>query len=135
MTEDPIEVVRRLADAVNRRDRAAGFGCMTADVKWHATGELLDQKLHYQGRDEVWGYLGSLDESFADLRVELDSIEAVGRLFVARVRLHGTGRASGADAEFEFSSVAQFREGRIARVSNYTDHDEALNDARLTGVS
>ena len=130
-----VQTVQRFADAVNRRDRKAAFGHLSPGVIWNATGELLDQKLHYHGREEVWGYLRSLDESFADLSVGLDSVEAVGELVVARVHLHGTGRASRAEADFAFSSVARFRAGRIERVENYVDHDEALNDAHLRAMA
>ncbi len=133
MVSDRLDVVNRLAAAVNRGDRKAAFACMTPGVIWNATGELLDQKLHYNGRDQVWGYLRSLDESFADLSVELESSEEVGKLVVARVHLHVTGRASGAASDFNFSSVARFAQGRIARVENYVDHDEAMNDAELRG--
>jgi ketosteroid isomerase-like protein len=135
MAADPVETVERFADAVNRRDRKTAFGCLSPSVIWNATGELLDQKLHYHGREEVWGYLRSLDESFADLSVSLDSVEAVGDLVVARAHLHGMGRSSHAEADFVFSSVARFREGRIARVENYVDHDEALNDAHLRAMA
>ncbi len=131
MATDRVETVRRLADAVNRSDKKAAFACMTPGVIWNATGELLDQKLHYNGRDEVWGYLRSLDESFGQVRADVDSIEEVGNLVVARVHLHSVGRSSGAQADFLFSSVARFDGGRIARVENYVDHDEAMNDAEL----
>jgi ketosteroid isomerase-like protein len=131
MATDRVETVRRLADAVNRADKKAAFACMTPGVIWNATGELLDQKLHYNGRDEVWGYLRSLDESFGQVRADVDSIEEVGNLVVARVHLHSVGRSSGAQADFLFSSVARFDGGRIARVENYVDHDEAMNDAEL----
>jgi ketosteroid isomerase-like protein len=102
-------------------------------VIWNATGELLDQKVHYNGREEVWGYLRSLDESFEDLSVDLESVEEVGNLVVARVHLHVTGRASGVESDFTFSSVARLEAGRIAGVANYVDHDEAMNDAELRG--
>jgi ketosteroid isomerase-like protein len=131
MATDRVETVRRLADAVNRADKKAAFACMTPGVIWNAAGELLDQKLHYNGRDEVWGYLRSLDESFGQVRADVDSIEEVGNLVVARVHLHSVGRSSGAQADFLFSSVARFDGGRIARVENYVDHDEAMNDAEL----
>src|SRR5712691_8497424 len=127
MDVDHVETVRRFADAVNRGDRKTAFACMAPDVIWNATGELLDQRVHYNGREEVWGYLRSLDESFEDLRVELESIEEVGNLVVARVHLRVTGRTSGAESDFAFSSVARFEKGRIARVENYVDHDEAMN--------
>ena len=134
MASDRLETVRRLADAVNRGDRKAAFACMAPDIIWNATGMLPDQKLHYNGREEVWAYLRSLDESFERLRVDLDSAEDVGSLVVARVHLHAAGRASGAETDLVFSSVARFQEGRIARVENYVDHDEAMNDAELRGV-
>lgn len=131
MSADRLQTARRLVDAVDRRDRDGAFACMAPAIEWRATGQLGDQRLDFHGRDEVWGYLGSLDESLADLRASLDSIEEVGELVVARVRLHGTGRAGGAPAELAFSSVARFEDGRIARVDNYVDHDEALTDAAL----
>jgi len=135
MADDPTETVSRFADAVDRRDRKAAFALMSPSVIWHATGQLIDQKLDYNGRDEVWGYLRSLDESFEDLKVRLESIEAVGPLVVARVHLRGTGRSSGVESDFAFSSVARFEAGRIARVENYVDHDEAMNDARLRATT
>jgi ketosteroid isomerase-like protein len=134
MASDRLETVRRLADAVNRGDRKAAFACMAPDIIWNATGVLPDQKLHYNGREEVWEYLRSLDESFERLRVELDSVEDVGSLVVARVHLHAAGRAGGADTDFVFSSVARFEGGRIASVENYADHDEAMTDAELRGA-
>jgi ketosteroid isomerase-like protein len=133
MATDHVETVRRLADAVNRADKKAAFGCMSPGVIWNATGELelVDQKLHYNGRDEVWGYLTALDEAFGSVHVDLDSIEEVGNLVVARVQLRSAGRAGSAEADLVFSSVARFKEGRIAKVENYVDHDEAMNDAEL----
>jgi len=134
MASDRLETARRLADAVNRGDRKAAFACMAPDIIWNATGLLPDQKLHYNGREEVWGYLRSLDESFERLRVDLDSVENVGSLVVARVHLHAAGRASGAETDLVFSSVGRFEEGRIASVENYADHDEAMTDAELRGA-
>jgi ketosteroid isomerase-like protein len=131
---DHLETVRRLADAVNRGDRKAAFALMTPTVIWNATGELVDQNVHHQGREEVWRYMRSMNESFEDLRAQLESIQAVRQLVVARVHLYGTGRASGAEADFAFSSVARFQDGRVARVDNYVDHDEAMNDAELRAL-
>jgi len=135
MDSNHVETVRRFADAVNRRDRRTAFACLTPGVIWNGTGELLDQKLHYHGREEVWEYMRFLDESFDDLQVELESVEPVGELVVARVHLHGTGHSSGVESDFAFSSVARFRDGRIARVENYVDHDEAMNDAHLRAMA
>jgi ketosteroid isomerase-like protein len=135
MADNPIETVRSFADAVGRRDRKAAFGRMSPSIIWHATGELIDQKLDYNGREEVWGYLRSLDESFENLRVRLESVEAVGPLVVARVHLHGIGRSSGVESDFAFSSVARFRDGKIETVENYVDHDEALNEAALRATA
>ena len=135
MAADRVQTVERFAEAVNRRDRKTAFACLSPAVIWNATGELLDQKLHYHGREEVWGYMRSLDESFDDLQVDLESVEPVGELVVARVHLHGIGHSSGAESDFAFSSVARFQKGRIARVENYVDHDEALNDAHLRAMA
>ncbi|MDX6668408.1 MAG: hypothetical protein QOK04_1788 [Solirubrobacteraceae bacterium] len=131
MHVDHLETVRRFADAVNRRDREAAFACMTPAIIWNATGELLDENVHNQGREEVWGYLRSMDESFEDLRADVESVEQIAELVVARVHLRGTGRASGVLADFGFSSVARFEGDRISRVENFVDHDEAMTEAEL----
>ena len=131
MLSDRVETVRRLADAVNRGDRKAAFARMAPDMVWNATGVLPGGKVHYNGRDEVWAFLRSLDESFEALSVDLESIEEVGKLVVARVHIHVTERAGGAESDFNFSSVGRFAQGKIARVENYLDHDEAMNDAEL----
>ena len=131
MPDDHLETVRLLADAVSGGNRKSAFACMAPSVIWNATGALVDQDVHHQGRDAVWAYLRNMSESFDGLSAELESVEEIGKLVVARVRLRGTGRASGAASDFAFSCVGRFHGHRIARVDAYVDHEEAVTNAEL----
>ncbi len=80
------EVVRRLHQAFNDRDRGTFLGCLADDVAWHVAG---DHPLAgtYEGRKNLWeGYFGPLWESPA--RVEdqqvLDHAEHVVALVEER---------------------------------------------------
>jgi len=47
------------------------------------------------------------------------------------VELRGEPVGSAGGVEAQWSSVLSFRDGLIARVDNYEDHDEAVTDAEL----
>jgi ketosteroid isomerase-like protein len=129
--EGNVETARRFVEAIDRRDRAAIFACLAPGVIWQTTGLLAGEPRAYQGREELWAYVRSLDGDFEDLRFEPEQMDAVGNLVVTKVHLRGTVASTGEPADLEFSTVASFRDGRIVRVDNYTDHAEALTDAEL----
>ncbi len=48
-------------------------------------------------------------------------------------RVTGRGKTSGVSVETEFANLLHVREGRISRLSLYSDRDRALADLGLTG--
>ena len=47
-------------------------------------------------------------------------------------RFHGLGRTSNAPVELRFAIVVAFREGRIVRLDNYEEKNEALEAVGLS---
>ena len=80
----------------------------------------------FGGMDQVrQGFRGWLS-SWRDYRLEpLELIEAGDRYFVA-VRGSGHGTLSGAYAEDLFFQVWTFRDGKVLRIDNFAERDEAL---------
>lgn len=126
--EDHLQTVRDFVMAIDAHDRAAAYACLAPGLEWHALGLVISDQPVYQGREAVWAYIESLYETFSSLSVGVERSDPVGNAVVARVRLRG--EAAGA-VEAEWSSVLAFRDGLIARVDNYEDHDEAVTDAEL----
>ena len=67
-----------------------------------------------------------LDGSVVAVRVEEDRIVALGRLSVR-------GKESGAEAESSAGWVVDFKNGKMVRVTEYLDRQEALAAAGLAG--
>lgn len=100
-------------------------------MEWHALGLVFSDQPVYQGREAVWAYVESLYETFSTLSIEVERTDVVGTAVVARVRLRGESASGEGGFEAQWSSVLSFRDGLIARVDNYEDHDEAVTNAEL----
>jgi ketosteroid isomerase-like protein len=103
----------------------------------------LDEAISHYGPDSVWDlsraglgeYTGieSIRHSFADwlgAYEELDTdIEEVvdlgGDVTLAVVHMHGRPGASTSHVSMHYASVTKWADGRIARVTNYLDLDQA----------
>jgi ketosteroid isomerase-like protein len=55
----------------------------------------------------------------------------LGERIVASGRLRARGRASGAEIESPISWIVEFRQGKVVRIRDYLDFDEALEAAGL----
>ncbi|HEY8866574.1 MAG TPA: nuclear transport factor 2 family protein [Solirubrobacteraceae bacterium] len=130
--EDHLRTVGEFTAAIDAHDRAAAYACLAPGLEWHALGLVVaaDQPV-YQGREAVWTYIESLYETYSALSIEVARADVVGNAVVARVELRGEPVGSAGGVEAQWSSVLSFRDGLIARVDNYEDHDEAVTDAEL----
>jgi len=74
-----------------------------------------------------------VDEALADVRAECAEIRDLGERIVAVGQLRGRGRSSGAVAQTRIGWVVDFVDGKVVRMRDYLDPDEALEAARETG--
>ena len=131
MSQENIELMRRSVEAIERRDRTAWLATMDTDLEvvpprdWPESG--------VRGAEAAWDLY--LDAFHAFARVPLDDVEIVAAQadkVVARYRFELSGRASGADVEFDYWLVSTVREGRFTRSQWFANRDEALEAAGLT---
>jgi len=83
----------------------------------------------YRGLDGLVEYLKGWLEPFSEYHVEtLDFIEDGDRVLVP-TRQWGIGSASGAKVELDVTFAYELRDGEIARVVQYDNVEQALEDA------
>ena len=132
MSEENVEIVRRVLDGFASSDRESVEPLLQPDVKWRTVaGPLLGVET-VSGREAMLRFaFEELPESFDSLQVEVEELRELGEgrvLLVARYL--GRGRRSGIDIDRRISSVHRLRDGKIASVRDYASREEALEDVR-----
>ena len=67
-----------------------------------------------------------------EMGLTLEEFRDLGERLVVIGRFGGRGRASGAEIDAPISFLADFKEGRIFRMTDYLDPDKALEVAGLS---
>jgi ketosteroid isomerase-like protein len=117
--------------AFNNGDLDRWLEFFDPEIEWHDLPSLPGSGVH-RGRDALLRRIEELQEALVDFRSEVEEIASEGDRVVARVRLLGAGRASGAPAApLPVTYVSEFRDGRIIRTRLFADHAEALEAAGL----
>jgi ketosteroid isomerase-like protein len=133
MSQEDVEVVRRLYEAIERRDSEAVLALYDPDVEWDMSGypygEMLDTRSRgHAGLRAFWRELYEAWESYEhDCRELIDAGDHVISIVTDRAR----GRASGADVEIAAFGVWTVSDGRIIRSTWFRTRAEAFEAAGL----
>jgi ketosteroid isomerase-like protein len=130
---ESVEIVRRIWEAVERRDTEAVFALYDpAIVLDNSTvpGPLAGV---YDGHDGVWQYSQEWRESFEteSYRVHAETFIDAGERVVIGVRLTGRGKTSGAEVEMSRWNVYEIRDGLVIRIDIFESEAHALQAAGL----
>ena len=132
MSQENVEIVRRVVDAANRRD------VETLDSLWSEEGEFnsrlgASEGRVFHGRQGTRDYFAWLDEAFEEFRTEVDEIIDAGEdRVVALLRANVRGKASGVPLDDQrFAIVFTFQGERIVCADSYLDPKQALEAAGL----
>ena len=133
MSRDKVDVVRRLADAYNRRDVDRAFAeLVTCDFEWYpATTSALDGS-GYRGREGLERFWSDTSENWEEFRMIADEFRDLGDRVLVLGRLKGRGKGSGAPVEQPFANILEFRGVRVCRARVYFDRAEGLRAAGLS---
>lgn len=131
MSQEKVELVKVLMDAVDRRDIDAFAGVTTPDLEWFPVFAARVGGDVYCGRDGIEAFLGEVDETWEEFRPLPEEYRDLGDRVVGLGRLRTRGRASGAPSDSPWGGVYDFRDRKISRIRTYLDHGEALRAAAL----
>jgi len=133
MSQENVEIVRRVYDAFNRREFDRLFSeIYDPRIEWQTTREDPDAATH-RGFDGVRRYGAQWIGSFEDLHADVEEIlEAADDRVFTWARWTGRGRGSGIDSEWWFAIVFELRDGKVRRAAEYFDRAEALEAVGLS---
>ena len=128
MSQENVEVVRRVTDVMDAEDFGAAFPVFLEaahpDVEWRED-PAWPGSATYRGVEQVREViLDRMDTLDFDQRTE-DLIDVDDKV-VALVRWRGRGRASGAQGELSLAIVWTVREQAITRIEFFLDRAQAL---------
>ena len=87
----------------------------------------------YRGHEGARHGIRELEEAFTELRAEPVEFRDLGERVVAIGHLHGRGKESGVVTESPIVWLVDFEDGKVVRIREYLDPDEALEAAGIEG--
>ena len=136
MSQESVVIVRRLFDAVARRDTATVLSLYDPDIEWdgsrHRWGEVLSGDPHWQGHEALRSFFRQYYEAWKDFENKLVETIDVGDQVVTVVNSRARGRTSGVEVEWgDHAAVWTIRAGKIVRVVWFPTRDDALEAVGL----
>ena len=129
MAESDFDLVRAFFDAYNARDIAAVEEMLDPSAEITTLSARKGLATRWESRATTRRYFDQLDESWSDLRVELEECRDVGGCVVAIGLIRGTGKASQVEVTEPFASVCVVRNSRLVRIDTYGDAQAAIEAA------
>jgi ketosteroid isomerase-like protein len=135
MSEENVEIVRRLFEATARRDGATVAAFYDKDIEYDvsraALGSFTAEGV-YHGFDGLQQVLREWDEAWDDIEYEPKEMVDAGERVASTVQIRGRGRESGIEFDGQATAVFTFRAGKVIRVAWFSSRDEALEAAGLS---
>jgi ketosteroid isomerase-like protein len=137
MSQENVEIVRRVYDAAARRDTATVLALYDPEIEWDMTrrvGEgLWGQGGLYRGHEGLRRWFREWSEGLDHIEYEAEELIAAGDdRVISEAYMRGRGRASGIEVGATIYAVWTFREGKVVRVVWFSRREEALEAAGLS---
>jgi ketosteroid isomerase-like protein len=132
MSQENVELVRRMAEAFARGDLDAALAGLHPQVEMRATGRLPDVEQAVRGREAVRRWLGDLSSAFDEVRFEPERYLDAGDAVVVPTRQTMRGKDSGVAVVNRVIVVWHLSDGLVTLVESYADEREALEAVGLS---
>jgi ketosteroid isomerase-like protein len=129
MSQENVEIAKRVTDAFNRREVDALLERATPDCVM--SSQLLDARTDFEGREGIERFYKMLSESWDDFQSVAEEYRDLSGRVLALGRNHGRGKGSGVQVDGPYGAVFDFRDGKISRIRLYLDHTQALEAVGL----
>lgn len=134
MSQENVEIVRRVYDAAARRDAATVLAFYDPEVEWdfsqHAYAALMGRGV-YRGHEGLQRWWREWHEAWEESQDNCDELLDAGEQVISVVTTRGRGRASGVEVELHMAGVWTLREGKVVRVAWFPTLAEAMEAAGL----
>jgi ketosteroid isomerase-like protein len=138
MSQENVEIVRRVYDAAARGDAATVLALYDPDIELDASqlgvaGIAGGDETVYRGHDGLRRFFRGWHEAWTNIEYDFEElIDAGDEHVIAVVTRHARGRASGVEVERPFALVWTLRGDKVARVVWFLSRAEALEAVGLS---
>lgn len=129
MSEENLEVIRRLYRAMDARDTEAIAALTDPALEWVPDGRVGEGPV--RGREEVIRFFADRAAMFEAIETEVERLWEVGDRVLAFLRVTGKGGTSGVPFEIRVAHLWTIRDGLVVRGEGHGDRDEGLEAAGL----
>jgi len=136
MSQENVEIVRRVYEAVARRDTATVLSLYDPNVEWDGArsrwAEVMPGMREFRGHEALRRFFREYYEMWETFEDDVQELIDAGDHVVCVVSSRGRGRASGLDVEWAGNAgVWTIRDGKVTRVVWFSTREEALAAAGL----
>jgi ketosteroid isomerase-like protein len=135
MSQENVEIVRRVYEAAARRDTAIVLDLYDPEVDWDVSRSPMARLVgqgRYQGHEGLRRFFRAYHEAWERIEYEHEELIDAGDRVISVDHERGCGRASGAEVEFTQYAVWTIREGKIVQAVWFPTRAEALQAAGLS---
>jgi ketosteroid isomerase-like protein len=135
MSQENVEVVRGIYDAVARRDGVTPFGIYAEDIVWDLSNtrraDLLVKPV-YRGHEGVRQFWRESLSGFGEIDFEVEELIDGGDHVLAVIREREVGRASGVPVETTRVDVWTLADGTVTKMQAFDHRQQALEAVGLS---
>ena len=133
MSEENVEVVRRVLEVQFGSGAAFDLGLIADDFEWILAGTPFEGRSVWRGREEWVEFVRLWTQDFVDFSFQVVRLMDAGDdRVVSLLRQSATGKESRVPVEWHNGVVFELRDGQVIRGTNYLTHAEALEAAGLS---
>jgi len=135
MSQENVEVVRGIYDAVARRDGMPPFEVYAEDIVWDISNSrraAVGMESVYRGHEGVRRFWRDAVSVFGEIDFEVDELTEAGGQVLAVGREREVGRASGAPVEATHVAVWTLADREVTQMQLFDDRQQALEAAGLS---
>jgi ketosteroid isomerase-like protein len=130
MSQENVELVRRIYDGWSQGDFSVEADLMAPDFEWHQHAEAVEPGSHRGAA--IGSAIKNIFDVIENFRVQPEEYIDAGDEVVVVARNRGTGKGSGVELDQRFAYVWTVRGGKLARLKVYEDRRDALEAAGLS---
>jgi ketosteroid isomerase-like protein len=131
MSQENVEVVRRMFEAYEKRDMPAVLAGVHPEVEVHPGLVGVLEGTVYRGRDGFKQFLEEVDVAWVEYRIEPEEFRDLADTVLVLGRARGRGR-DGIVVDAHAGWVAVMREGKVRRWQSFANRHDALEAVGLS---
>ena len=130
MSQENVEIVKRLVGAFNERDVDAFAELTTPDFEWTTSMAAVENEV-FRGREGIDTYFAHMRDAWDEFLALAEDYRDLGDRAVVGQGGSRRGLGSGVPVSAPLDILFDLRDGKISRMHSYLDHGEALRAASL----